>query len=148
MKDIKMILKKMLLNYGLVIAISGIIIILEYIFIILNNNIIYNYLFKWIGVIPNVLEYFPIGLNLFHLIKNKISYNFLLIGGIFGLVNTIVWFIWAIQYTLVNKNDPQYHSIVANFLAIILNIVQLYIFYKYKKVNKEILNSIGKHKID
>ena len=141
-------INKMLLNYGLVLAISGTIIIFEYIFIISNNNIIYNYLFKWIGVIPNVLEYFPIGSNIFYLIKNKISYSFLLTGGILGLINTIVWFIWAIQYTLANKNDPQYHSMVANFLAITLNVTQLYIFYKYKRVNKELLYSKGKHKID
>jgi len=142
-------IKKIALNYLLILVISGIIIAFEYIFIIKKNNVIASYLFKWIGVIPNVLEYFPIGVNIFYLIKNKISENLSLVGAILGLINSLVWFIWAIQFTLKNENDPQYHSMLANLLAIFLNIFQFYLFCRYKSNNNnEYYNSLGKVKLD
>ena len=141
-------IKKIILNYILIFLVSGIIMAFEYLFIIKENNRIASYLFKWLGVIPNILEYFPIGVNIIYLIKNKISDNLSLIGATLGLINSIVWFIWAIQFTLNNKNDPQYHSMVANLLAIFLNFLQYYVFCRYKSNNKENYFSFGKAKLD
>ena len=139
---------KIILNYILILAVSGIIIGFEYIFIIKKKNLVASYLFKWLGIIPNVFEYFPIGVNIFYLIRNKISENLSLTGATLGLINSIIWLIWAIQFTLKNKNDPQYHSMVANFLAIILNVLQYYVFCRYKRNNRENYYSFGKAKLD
>ena len=141
-------LKKIALNYLLIFAITAIIIAFEYILIIKRNNAIASNLFKWFGVIPNVLEYFPIGVNIFYLIKHKISENLSLVGPTIGLINSLVWLIWAIQFTIRNENDPQYHSILANLLAIFLNILQFYIFCRYKSKNKEHYYNFGKLKLD
>jgi len=141
-------IKKILLNYMLVLAITGAIVAFEYILIIKRNNSIASDLFKWIGVIPNVLEYFPIGVNIFYLIKNKISENLSLVGATLGLINSLVWFIWAIQFTVRNVNNPQYHSMLANFLAIFLNILQFFIFCRYKSNNKNKYYNFGKVKLD
>ena len=141
-------IKKLILNYLLIALISGIIIIFEYIFIISNYNDVYNYLFKWIGVFPNVLEYFPIGLNICYLIKNKKAKKFLVVGGTFGLINSTVWFIWAIHFTITHKEEPQYHSICANFLSISMIFLQFFIFCKYYKKNEKVYHSFGKNKYD
>ena len=139
---------KIILNYMLVLAITGAIVTFEYILIIKRNNSVASYFFKWVGVIPNVLEYFPIGVNIFYLIKNKISENLSLVGATLGLINSIIWFIWAIQFTLRNVNNPQYHSMLANLLAIFLNILQFFIFCRYKSNNKNNYYNFGKVKLD
>jgi len=139
---------KIILNYMLVLAITGAIVTFEYILIIKRNNSVASYFFKWVGVIPNVLEYFPIGVNIFYLIKNKISENLSLVGATLGLINSIVWFIWAIQFTIRNVNNPQYHSMLANLLAIFLNILQFFIFCRYKSNNKNNYYNFGKAKLD
>ena len=72
-----------------------------------------------------------------------------MVGAILGLINSLVWFIWAIQFTLKNVNDPQYHSMLANSLAIFLNIFQFYIFCRYKSNNNnEHYYSFEKIKLD
>ena len=140
--------KKLIINYLFVGIISAIIIVFEYIFIITKYNNTYRMMFKWLGVFPNVLEYFPIGLNICYLIKNKKAKKFLMIGGIFGLLNTIVWFIWALKTTITNKDDPQYHSICANTLSISVIIIQFFVFCKYKKDEKNGYLSLGENKYD
>lgn len=141
-------IKKLVLYYILIIAISGLIIIFEYIFIISHYNDTYNYLFKWFGVFPNVLEYFPIGLDICYLIKNQKAKKFLVVGGTFGLINSSVWFIWAIHFTITHKEEPQYHSICANFLSITMIVLQFFIFCKYKIDDKDVFHSFGKTKFD
>ena len=94
------------------------------------------------------MEYFPIGLNICYLIKNKKAKKFLVVGGIFGLLNTIVWFIWALKTTITNKDDPQYHSICANTLSISVIILQFFVFCKYKKDEKNGFLSLGENKYD
>ena len=141
-------IKKIALNYLLIFAITGIIIAFEYVLIIKRKNTIASNLFKWFGVIPNILEYFPIGVNIFYLIKHKKSENLSLVGATLGLINSLVWLIWAIQFTIRNLNDPQYHSMLANLLAIFLNIFQFYIFCRYKSNNKEHYSNFGKLKLD
>jgi hypothetical protein len=141
-------IKKILLHYLLILVITGIIVAFEYLLIIKKNNAIASNLFKWVGVIPNVLEYFPIGVNIFYLIRHKISENLSLVGATLGLINSLVWLIWAIQFTIRNLNDPQYHSMLANLLAIFLNIFQFYIFCRYKSNNKDRYYNFGKVKLD
>lgn len=141
-------IKKIILYYLLIVIISVIIIIFEYIFIIKMNSQVFNFLFKWIGVFPNVLEYFPIGFNIIYLFKNKKSKTFLIVGGTFGLINTIVWFIWAIYHTITHKDDPQYHSIFANTLSISMNVLQYVIFFKYRRKDKVGYLTVVKNKYD
>ena len=140
--------KKIIINYILVVVLTGLIIIFEYFFIISTYNKTFKMMFKWIGVFPNVLEYFPIGLDIFYLIKKRKSKNFLMIGGIFGLLNAIVWFAWTLKTTLMNKDEPQYHSILANTLSISLIMVQFFVFCKYNKNRKNVYFNLGANKYD
>lgn len=141
-------IKYTLLNYIIVISLTGIMIAFEYYFIILNYTETHNNIFKWIGVLPNVLEYFPIGYNIFYLIRKKKAKIFLVIGATFGLFNSTIWFIWALRITITNKNEPQYHSLLANILSISLNILQFYVYCKYRNNNEKIYYSFGKIKSD
>ena len=135
-------IKYLMLNYFFIVAITTLIIGFEYIFIISNYNETNNFLFKWIGVFPNVLEYFPIGLNICYLIRNKKAKIFLVIGGSFGFFNAIIWFIWAVNTTLTNKEEPQYHSICANSLSLIVLILQFYVYFKYRNNNTYLFGKI------
>ena len=87
---------------------------------------------EWIGIIFNILEYLPIGFNLIYLLKNKISQRFTLLGAVCGLINTIIWLIWAIIYT-INEKDKKIHSIIANIFGMSLCIFQIVIYYLFKK---------------
>ena len=80
--------KKFFLFIGIIILSSILVFIFE---LFINKKVI-----EWIGVIFNILEYLPLGFNLFYLIKNKISQNFTLFGSIIGLFNAIIWLIRAI----------------------------------------------------
>ena len=66
------------------------------------------------------------------MIKNKISEKYTLFGSIFGSINSIFWFIWAIT----NDNNKT-HSIVANIFGILLCLSQFLIFYIFKKDEEE-----------
>lgn len=141
-------IKKLILYYLLIAGISAGIIVFEYVFIISNYNDFYKFMFKWVGVFPNILEYFPIGLDVCYLLKNKKSNKFLIVGGTFGLFNSVVWLVWAIKTTIAVKDDPQYHSICANFLSVSMIFLQFYIFWRYKVENKEKHFSVRKIKYD
>jgi len=90
-------------------------------------------LFEWIGVLFNILEYLPLGFNLGFLIKNKISEKYTLFGATVGLINTIVWLIWAIYSTIKNTENKKVHSIIANSAGLILCITQIAIYCKFKE---------------
>lgn len=116
--------------------VSSLIIILLSIGIILIENFIgQNELLmkivEYVGVLFNILEYLPMGFDLIFLIKNKISEKFTLFGAFFGLINTIIWLIWAI-YNLTN-NKKKIHSLIANIFGLLLCILQISIFFIFRK---------------
>ena len=114
----------------ILITVSSIIVIIFEFFTKKNEKI--TNAIEWIGIIFNILEYLPIGFNLIYLLKNKISQRFTLLGAICGLINTIIWLIWAIIYT-INETDKKIHSIIANICGMSLCIFQIVIYYLFKK---------------
>ena len=95
----------------------------------------WTYLYKYLGVIFNILENLPLGFNIVYLFKNKISEKYTLFGAFFGLLNTVTWFVWAFQAVFIdeNNNDKPYQSLIANLIAICMNIAQFFLFFKYRK---------------
>lgn len=126
-----------------VIILSSILVFLFELFINKKGN---NYIIEWIGVIFNILEYLPLGFNLFYLIKNKISQNFTLFGSIIGLFNAIIWLIRAIILNIQDKDINKYHSIVANIFGILLCILQIIIYFLFKKEQISLPNKNNEEK--
>ncbi len=129
--------KKFFLFIGIIILSSILVFIFE---LFINKKVI-----EWIGVIFNILEYLPLGFNLFYLIKNKISQNFTLFGSIIGLFNAIIWLIRAIILNIENKAN-KYHSIVANIFGILLCIFQIIIYFLFKKEQISLPNKNNEEK--
>ena len=97
-------------------------------------------IFNWLGVVFNVLEYFPIGFDIIYIIKNKISEKFTLFGAFFGLFNACTWLAWAIKS--YRDGADLLHSIVANCLGICLTLGQFIIFFVFRKdEGEEVTNS-------
>ena len=132
---------KFFLFIGIIILSS----ILVFFFELFINKKEKNYIIEWIGVIFNILEYLPLGFNLFYLIKNKISQNFTLFGSIIGLFNAIIWLIRAIILNIENKAN-KYHSIVANIFGILLCIFQIIIYFLFKKEQISLPNKNNEEK--
>ena len=129
--------KKFFLFIGIIILSSILVFIFE---LFINKKVI-----EWIGVIFNILEYLPLGFNLFYLIKNKISQNFTLFGSIIGLFNAIIWLIRAIILNIQDKAN-KYHSIVANIFGILLCILQIIIYFLFKKEQISLPNKNNEEK--
>lgn len=129
--------KKFFLFIGIIILSSILVFIFE---LFINKKVI-----EWIGVIFNILEYLPLGFNLFYLIKNKISQNFTLFGSIIGLFNAIIWLIRAIILN-IEKKANKYHSIVANIFGILLCIFQIIIYFLFKKEQISLPNKNNEEK--
>ena len=93
---------------------------------------------EYIGVVFNIFEYLPLGFDLFYLIKNRISDKFTLFSAIPGIINAIIWLIWAC-INVAGSNSGQieqgkkYHSLVANLLGFLLCLTQFIIFFLGKK---------------
>ena len=102
---------------------------------------IWDQIFNWIGVVFNVLEYFPIGFNISYLLQNKISEKYTLFGAFFGMLNTVAWETWAIHAQVTGSN--LIHSIVANFLGICIQITQFTLFFVFRKDDSEDNKSVG-----
>ena len=85
---------------------------------------------EWVGVLFNILEYLPIGFNLFYLLKNKISNTFILLSGVMGFINSLVWLIWAIARFI--KEKEKIHSLIANIFGILLSLLQIFIYYIFR----------------
>ena len=114
---------------------SVIVAVIEY---LLKDKDIFIGIINWIGVIFNIGEYLPIGFDFLHLVKNKISEKYTLLGAYVGIINTILWLIWSIIKTFSNNEDKQanekkYHTFVANIFGCLLCLSQLVLYYMYKK---------------
>ena len=109
---------------------------------------------KWIGVLFNIGEYFPIGFDFFYLVKNKVSEKYTLLGAYVGIINTILWLIWSINKTFIkndNNNEGKLHSFIANIFGLLLCLSQLALYYIYKKddeKNNDIENPLNEKGID
>ena len=124
-------IKKLIVIYILILSLSGLIVLIEWLAKISNYNEVFLKILDWVGVIFNIFEYFPIGFNIIFFIKNKTSEKVILITAIIGLINTFIWIGWGI-YTTINDN-PKYHSIVANCIGTCVLISQLIIVFKFNK---------------
>ena len=109
---------------------SGVIILIEYLAKESNYNDKFLKALDWIGVIFNVMEYFPMGFNIIYFLKNRCSEKIMAITAFFALINTLIWISWGIYSTI--KESPKYHSILANFIGISLSILQFIIIFKYE----------------
>ena len=124
---------------------AGIIVVSLAVWLIIKFTVkeknIWDKIFSWIGVVFNVLEYFPIGFSIIYLLKNRISEKYTLFGAFFGLLNTIAWETWAIHAQVTGNN--LIHSIVANILGICLQITQFTLFFMFRKDDSEDNKSVG-----
>lgn len=97
--------------------------------------------FSYAAIVANVLQNLPLGFDIIYLIRNKISEKFTLFGAVFGLLNTTVWFLWAMYSCFLNEeNDKEenkgkkpYHTFVANIICILMHFVQFFLFFKFRK---------------
>ena len=88
-------------------------------------------IYEYIGVAFNIFEYLPLGFDFFYLLKHKISDKYTLFSAIPGIINTIIWLVWAILKVI---NDGQkYHTLIANILGFLLCLTQFIIFFCFKK---------------
>ena len=87
-------------------------------------------IYEYIGIFFNVFEYLPLGFDLFYLIKHKISEKFILFSAIPGIINTIIWLIWAA--IKVAKDNEKYHSLIANIFGFLLCLTQFIIISVFK----------------
>jgi len=118
-----------------------ILVIISILYVILAWNVIrkeinfWVYLFKYMGIVFNILQNLPMGFSILYLIKNKVSEKYTLFGAFFGLLNILAWFIWGFHAVFIdtnNKNKP-YQTVVANLIALLLPIMQFILYFKYKK---------------
>ena len=139
--------KKKFIIFLVVIVVVSVAVWLIIKFTVKKDNIA-DKIFNWIGVVFNVLEYFPIGFSIIYLIKNKISEKFTLFGAFFGLLNSTTWLAWAIKSQ--RDGADLIHSIVANSLGICLTISQFVLFLVFRKnaiEEEDIVNTTEEDKI-
>ena len=90
-------------------------------------------LVEYIAVVFNILEYLPLGFNLFYLIKHKIGNILTLFSAIPGIINTICWIIWA--SLKVHNDGKNKHSLIANILGFLLCLTQIIILFMFESDN-------------
>lgn len=106
-------------------------IIISLLFMILLGLLVPSNIIEYIGSVFNTLEYLPLGFNLIYLIKHMKSEKYVLFGAIPGILNTLIWLIWAsIKMT---TDDKKYHSLISNILGFLLCVTQFIIFFFFKK---------------
>jgi hypothetical protein len=127
-----------------------ILVIITLLFLILAWNVIrekisfWINLFKYMGIVFNIFQNLPMGFSIIYLVKNKVSEKYTLFGAFFGLLNVLSWLVWGLQAVFIdtkNENKP-YQTVIANLIALFLPIMQFYLYYKYKKDDEEISNSL------
>ena len=104
-------------------------------------------IYNWMGVVFNVLEYFPIGFSMIYIIRYRVSEKYSLFGAFFGFLNCAAWFSWAVYSVVVNGADLE-HSIVANSLGICLVVTQFVLFFLFRKESDEDAKSVGEKPVD
>ena len=125
-------------------------VIMTILFLILAWNVIeketnfWTYLFKYLGIVVNILQNLPMGFSIIYLIKNKVSEKYTLFGAFFGLLNISSWFVWGFQACFIDQNNENkpYQTVIANLIALFLPILQFYLYCKYKKDDDDIRNSM------
>ena len=116
-----------------------ILVIMSILFLILVYNVIeisfWIYLFKYLGIVFNILQNLPMGFSIIYLIKYKVSEKYTLFGAFFGFLNILAWFVWGFQAVFIDKNNENkpYQTVIANLIALLLPIMQFYLYYKFKK---------------
>jgi flagellar basal body-associated protein FliL len=122
--------KKIFIISIISILIISLVVFLVIIIYVENENSVYK-LFNWyFGTIFNILENLPLGFDIIYLIKNKISEKFTLFGASGGILNAVIWLIWAIKK--VSEGEKRGYSIVANAVAICLHIMQFTLFFMFR----------------
>lgn len=94
---------------------------------------------EYVAVAFNILEYLPLGFDIVYLIKNKVSNKYTLFSAIPGIINTIIWLVWAAKK--VAETGEKYHSLVANILGFLLCLFQFIMFFFFNKEVDEISDS-------
>ena len=89
---------------------------------------------EYIGVLFNIFEYLPLGFNLLYLIQHKIGNRYILFSAIPGIINTIIWIIWA--SIKIDKETgyekKKIHSLISNILGFLLCLTQFIIISVFK----------------
>ena len=120
--------KKFWIYLCIIISMIPILILLASLIVHLNDN---ANIFEYIGVPFNIFEYLPLGFDLYYLIRHKKSVQYTLFSAIPGIINTIIWFVWA--SIKISGNENKYHSLVANILGFLICLTQFIIFFLGKK---------------
>ena len=134
-------IKKALIYYIILIVSSVGFLIL--VWNVVNKEInFWTYLFRYMGIIFNILENLPLGFNIIYIIKNKISEKYTLFGAFFGLLNTSAWFAWAFYSCFINESNTEkpYQSFIANIICVCMQITQFVLFFNFRKYNKDEIN--------
>ena len=121
--------------YIAIIVLSSVVVFIIIHFTVEEGNIS-DKIFKWIGVVFNVTEYFPLGFSIIYIFKHKISEKYTIFGGFFGFINCVVWLAWASYNVHVNHKELE-HSIVANCLGICLEIAQIIFIFIFKNKDSD-----------
>ena len=133
--------KKKAIIYYISLIIGSIIYLILVILFIEKENNFWSYLFKYLGIIFNILENLPLGFNIIYIIKNKISEKFSLFGAFFGLLNTSAWFAWAFYSCFLNSKtkdeDRPYQAFISNTISVFLPLTQFFLFFKFRKYNQD-----------
>ena len=89
---------------------------------------------EYIAVLFNIFEYLPLGFNLLYLIQHKIGNRYILFSAIPGIINTIIWIIWA-SIKIVKETEyekKKIHSLISNILGFLLCLTQFIIISVFK----------------
>jgi hypothetical protein len=124
-------IKRFIISIVILLVISIVVVSIIYTKVKDQENTWYK-IFNWfLGTFFNIFENFPLGFDLFYLIKNKISEKYTLFGATAGAINTTVWIIWAVKKVIHKENRT--YSIVANSIGLCLHILQYILVFVFKK---------------
>ena len=97
---------------------------------------------KIISNVFNVLMYITPGINLFKFFK-ELDFDYIIFPiSLVGLINSIIWLLYGITS---DDKDNKYHYIYSNILGISICIIQLFLFFIFRKNKFE--KKISKEKL-